>query len=91
VPPEEENNIRRVFNLARQDIAGFDYYAGQIAKLFVGNPAMLEDVLDGLFEIAKADGVLHPRKPASWNGWRRYSVSLPMNSAVSAPAISRPN
>jgi DnaJ like chaperone protein len=62
VPPEEENNIRRVFNLARQDIAGFDYYAGQIAKLFVGNPAMLEDVLDGLFEIAKADGVLHPEE-----------------------------
>ena len=32
----------------------------QIARLFVGNPAVLEDVLDGLFEIAKADGVLHP-------------------------------
>jgi DnaJ like chaperone protein len=60
VPPEEEGNIHRIFNLARQDIAGFEYYAGQIAQLFVGNPAMLEDVLDGLFEIAKADGVLHP-------------------------------
>ena len=60
VPPEEDSNIRRIFNLARQDIAGFEYYAGQIARLFVGNPAMLEDVLDGLFEIAKADGVLHP-------------------------------
>jgi DnaJ like chaperone protein len=34
--------------------------AGQIARLFMGNPAMLEDILDGLFEIAKADGVLHP-------------------------------
>ncbi len=32
----------------------------QIARLFVGNPAMLEDILDGLFEIAKVDGVLHP-------------------------------
>ncbi|HKY17716.1 MAG TPA: TerB family tellurite resistance protein [Rhizomicrobium sp.] len=60
VPPEEESNVRRIFNLARQDIAGFEHYAGQIARLFVGNPAMLEDVLDGLFEIAKADGVLHP-------------------------------
>ena len=29
-------------------------------SLFIGNPAMLEDILDGLFEIAKADGVLHP-------------------------------
>ena len=62
VPPEEEGNIHRIFNLARQDIAGFEYYAGQIARLFVGNPAMLEDVLDGLFEIAKADGVLHPEE-----------------------------
>lgn len=60
VPPEEEAHVARIFNLARQDVAGFEYYAQQIAGLFVGNPAMLEDVLDGLFEIAKADGVLHP-------------------------------
>ncbi len=60
VPPQEEANVRRIFNLARQDMAGFEHYAGQIARLFMGNPAMLEDILDGLFEIAKADGVLHP-------------------------------
>ena len=60
MPPEEEANVRRIFNLARQDVAGFEHYAGQIARLFMGNPAMLEDILDGLFEIAKADGVLHP-------------------------------
>jgi len=64
VPQEEESNVRRIFNLARQDIAGFEHYAGQIAHLFMGNPAMLEDVLDGLFEIAKADGVLHPGEAA---------------------------
>jgi len=60
MPPEEEANVRRIFNLARQDMAGFEHYAGQIASLFRDNPAVLEDVLDGLFEIAKADGVLHP-------------------------------
>ena len=60
VPAEEEANVRRIFHLARQDIAGYEAYAGQIAKVLVGNPAILEDVLDGLFEIAKADGVLHP-------------------------------
>lgn len=64
VPPEEQANVQRIFNLARQDIAGFEHYAGQIARLFVGNPAMLEDILDGLFEIAKADGVLHPGEAA---------------------------
>jgi DnaJ like chaperone protein len=64
VPAHEEANVRRVFNLARQDVAGFEHYAGQIARLFMGNPAMLEDILDGLFEIAKADGVLHPGEAA---------------------------
>jgi DnaJ like chaperone protein len=64
VPPEEQANVQRIFNLARQDIAGYEHYAGQIARLFMGNPAMLEDVLDGLFEIAKADGVLHPGEAA---------------------------
>jgi DnaJ like chaperone protein len=64
VPPEEETNVRRIFNLARQDIAGYEVYAGQIANLFKDNPAVLEDILDGLFEIAKSDGVLHPCESA---------------------------
>jgi DnaJ like chaperone protein len=58
--PEESANVRRVFDLARRDTAGFEAYAAQIAHLFADNPALLEDILDGLFEIAKADGVLHP-------------------------------
>ena len=64
LPPQDEANVRRIFNLARQDIAGYEAYAQQIARLFAGNPALLEDVLDGLFEIAKADGVLHPCEAA---------------------------
>jgi DnaJ like chaperone protein len=58
--PQEEANVRRVFNLARQDTAGYEVYAKQIARIFAGRPAVLEDILDGLFEIAKADGILHP-------------------------------
>ncbi len=64
VPPSEEAGLRRIFNLARQDTAGYEAYAGQIARAFRSNPAMLEDILDGLFEIAKADGVLHPGEAA---------------------------
>ena len=60
VPPSEEASVRRIFRLARQDTAGFESYARQIASIYRGNPAVLEDILDGLFEIAKADGVLHP-------------------------------
>jgi DnaJ like chaperone protein len=64
VAPEEEANVRRVFDMARRDTAGFEVYAGQIGRLFAGNPGVLEDILDGLFEIAKADGVLHPGEQA---------------------------
>jgi DnaJ like chaperone protein len=60
VTPQEQANVRRVFNLARQDTAGYEVYAKQIARIFAGRPAVLEDVLDGLFQIAKADNVLHP-------------------------------
>ena len=60
VPPSEEASVRRIFRLARQDTAGLETYARQIANIYRGNPAVLEDILDGLFEIAKADGILHP-------------------------------
>src|SRR5947208_3787515 len=59
VPPSEEANVRRIFRLARQDTAGFESYARQIANIYRGNPPVLEDILDGLVEIAKADGGLH--------------------------------
>ncbi len=64
LPPQDEASVRLIFNLARQDIAGYEAYATQIARLFVGNHAILEDVLDGLFEIAKSDGVLQPGEAA---------------------------
>ncbi len=60
VPPGEATNVRRIFDMARRDTAGYESYAAQIARMFRGNPAMLEDIMDGLFEIAKADGVFHP-------------------------------
>ncbi len=59
VPAGEERNVRRVFDLARQDVAGYEGYAQKIARLFRGRPGVLEDLLDGLFHIAKADGVVH--------------------------------
>jgi DnaJ like chaperone protein len=32
--------------------------------MFRDRPSVLEDILDGLFEIAKADGILHPGEEA---------------------------
>ena len=59
VRPEEMHNVARVFNLAKQEVAGYEAYAGQMARLFGGRPDVLEDVMDGLFHIAKADGIVH--------------------------------
>jgi len=64
VPPDEQTSVRRFFDLARRDTAGYEAYAGQIARLYADKPAVLEDILDGLFEIAEADGVLHPGEDA---------------------------
>ena len=60
IPDGELKAVARVFNLAKQDTAGFETYARQIARLFDAQHAILEDVLDGLFHIAKADNAFHP-------------------------------
>jgi DnaJ like chaperone protein len=60
VPDGDLPAVARVFNLAKQDSAGYESYARQIARLFEPRSALLEDVLDGLFHIAKADDALHP-------------------------------
>lgn len=65
VPPEETRHVARLFDLAKQDVAGFEAYARQMAGLCGSghsNCLMLEDILDGLFHIAKADGVMHERE-----------------------------
>ena len=59
VPPNEERNVARLFNLAQEDIAGFEVYAKKLADLFPYDRKTLLDILDGLFHIAKADGVVH--------------------------------
>ncbi|HUU67637.1 MAG TPA: TerB family tellurite resistance protein [Methyloceanibacter sp.] len=60
VPEGEMKNVARVFNLAKQDVSGYEAYAEQLATMFKGNRKLLEDVLEGLFHIAKADESLHP-------------------------------
>ena len=55
-PPGEEQNFRRAFSLAKQTVLGFESYAKQIGRKYRARPCLLEDVLDGLFHIASADG-----------------------------------
>ncbi|MFQ5438144.1 MAG: TerB family tellurite resistance protein, partial [Paracoccaceae bacterium] len=56
IPRSAEAQAARVFNLARQDVTGFETYAATIARMFQGNATVLEDLLESLFFIANADG-----------------------------------
>lgn len=59
VPQHELKNVARLFDQARQDTAGFEPYAKQIARMFRKDHPILEELVDGLFHIAKADGGVH--------------------------------
>jgi DnaJ like chaperone protein len=60
IPPEDEKGAARVFNLARQDVAGFEEYARRIRRMFDDGTDTLCDLMEGLFHIAMADGTYHP-------------------------------
>ncbi|HEV7414655.1 MAG TPA: DnaJ family molecular chaperone [Tianweitania sediminis] len=67
VPDGEMRNVQRLYQLAQQDTAGFEAYAAQLAGLCGSgdeNCLLLEDILDGLFFIAEADGHVHEREIA---------------------------
>ena len=59
IPDDEVRNVGRVWDQARQDVAGFEVYAQQIARLFNPGSPVLEELIGGLLHIARADGVLH--------------------------------
>ena len=60
IPPEEEANAARIFNLSRQDVAGYEAYARQIKAMFGDDDTPLCHLMEGLFQIAMADGFYHP-------------------------------
>ncbi len=64
IASQDEAGAARVFNLARQDVAGFEDYATRIRGMFEGHPQTLTDLVEGLFHIALADGVYHPNEDA---------------------------
>lgn len=56
IPPDEVKNVGRLFDQARKDSHGFEPYAKQIGRMFQHNPTVLEELIGGLFHIARADG-----------------------------------
>jgi len=60
-PPGESaaRDVTRLYRLARQTTLGFEGYAKGLARRYQGCPQLLEQVLDGLFHVAAADGVVN--------------------------------
>lgn len=63
-PASEESKVRMIFDLAKQDVAGFEHYVSRVARIFEDEPVVLEDVIDCLLYVALADGKAHPREMA---------------------------
>jgi DnaJ like chaperone protein len=64
-PESEAKNVARLYNLAKRDVAGYEAYAVKLSGLCSSGKAncpVLENVLDGLFHIAKADGAVHEKE-----------------------------
>ena len=61
---DDEAKAAHVFNLARQDVAGFEIYAQRIRAMYGTETAPLADLIAGLFYIAMADGRYHPNEDA---------------------------
>ncbi len=59
IPERERKNVVKLYNLAKQDVSGYHAYANQVKKLFPDHDDIYLDVMDGLFHIAKADGLIH--------------------------------
>lgn len=62
VPQAEEANVRRLFDQAKKDVAGYETYAARIGRLMADDPVLRREVLEALFVVAAADGILHTRE-----------------------------
>lgn len=55
---QETGGVAQIYDQAKKSAEGFEPYARQIAALFGRDPVLLEELLIGLFEVARADGDL---------------------------------
>ena len=58
IPKEDVKQVGNLWELAKKTTDGYELYAQQISSLFKKEQAILERILDLLFEIAKSDGVI---------------------------------
>ena len=56
IPENELDQVGKIFNKAKEESAGYQPYAQQIAQIYKGNINVLDEVINILFYIAEADG-----------------------------------
>lgn len=59
IPEQSVEQIGRLFDNARENPIGFESYATQLGLAFADNRGVLEQVLSGLHQIARADGPIN--------------------------------
>jgi DnaJ like chaperone protein len=64
IPEANVRDIGRMFDQARDSPEGFEEYARQLGDAFADNRGLLEQVLVGLHQIARADGPINPVEAA---------------------------
>jgi DnaJ like chaperone protein len=59
IPDNSVQQVGRLFDNARDSAAGYESYAAQLGQAFSDNRGILEQVLAGLHQIARADGPIN--------------------------------
>lgn len=86
VPDGDRRMVESLFRLAQGSTAGFQAYAAQLATAFSDEPHLLDDVIEGLFLIAKADGAVHE---AEAEYLRQVAFAFGRDEAWFAAALER--
>ena len=58
IPKSEMAQVGKIFNKAKEESTGYEEYAEQISQIFRNNLNVLEEVINILFYVAEADGVV---------------------------------
>jgi DnaJ like chaperone protein len=62
IPPGNAQSVGRLFDQARLSADDFEPYAIKLGEAFADNRGVLEDVLGGLFGVARADGKVNDKE-----------------------------
>ncbi len=64
IPPQSVAEVGRLFDSARETPDGFESYATQLGQAFSDERGILEQVLGGLYQVARADGPVNTAEAA---------------------------